>query len=126
MKPSEINIITDMRLKGQGASAIAAALRLSPNTVKSYIRRHPDLPGTHCCVQCGNTFSQPTGRREKRFCSDKCRTSWWNAHQEQINKKAYYTLVCQYCGKEFESYGNKNRKYCSRTCYQQSRGKQLG
>ena len=126
MKQSDINAITDMRLKGCGASAIAAVLRLSPNTVKSYMRRHPDLPGTHRCARCGSIFAQPEGRREKKFCSDKCRTSWWNIHQEKINKKAYYTLVCQYCGKEYESYGNKNRKYCSRVCYQQSRGKQLG
>ena len=30
-------------------------------------------------------------------------------------------LTCQHCGKEFESYGNKNRKYCCRTCYIASR-----
>ena len=42
MKPSQIKAITEMRLNGQGASVIAAALRLSPNTIKSYIRRHPD------------------------------------------------------------------------------------
>ena len=70
MKPSDVKTITDMRLKGHGASAIAAVLQLSPNTIKSFIRRHPDLPGTHRCAQCGNTFSQPEGRRQKRFCSD--------------------------------------------------------
>ena len=36
---------------------------------------------------------------------------------EAINKKAYYTLVCEECGKEFVSYGNNRRKYCCRTCY---------
>ena len=126
MRQSDINVIRDMRIKGCGAAAIAAALRLSPNTVKSYLCRHPNLPGTHRCARCGNAYMQPEGRREKKFCSDQCRTIWWNAHQDRINKKAYYTLMCLYCGKEFDSYGNKNRKYCSRECYQRSRGKQAG
>ena len=32
-----------------------------------------------------------------------------------------YTLECQCCGNEFESYGNKSRKYCCRDCYVASR-----
>ena len=38
-----------------------------------------------------------------------------------IESYAHYNLTCEYCGKEFESYGNKNRKYCSRACYVASR-----
>lgn len=28
-----------------------------------------------------------------------------------------YILKCQYCGKDYESKGFKNRKYCSHECY---------
>lgn len=87
----------------------------------SHIRRHPDIPGTRRCMTCGVFVAQPTGRREKKFCSDKCRMAWWNSHPEAINKKAYYILVCEECGKEFESYGNNRRKYCCRNCYLNAR-----
>ena len=89
--------------------------------VPACIRRHPDIPGTRRCMTCGAFVAQPTGRREKKFCSDKCRMAWWNSHPEAINKKAYYTLVCEECGKEFESYGNNRRKYCCRNCYLNAR-----
>jgi len=46
---------------------------------------------------------------------------WWKEHQESLQKKAYYALTCQQCGKEFQSYGNKERKYCCRGCYIASR-----
>ena len=119
--------IIKMRSDGMTFSEIANQLQLSINTVKSFYRRNAKTKSQfETCMHCGKPIVQTEHKRQKKFCSDKCRTSWWNAHQEQINKKAFYTLVCQYCGKEFESYGNKNRKYCSRACYQQSRGKQLG
>ena len=113
--------INNMRLEGHGPSVIAATLGLSPGTVRSHIYRNPILPGTKACKNCGKPLVQPKGHREKKFCSDSCRMAWWNSHKETVNKKAYYQLVCRHCGKEFESYGNKNRKYCCRTCYVDSR-----
>ena len=32
-------------------------------------------------------------------------------------KERGYKLKCAYCGKDFISYGNKKRKYCSHYCY---------
>ena len=116
MKPQDKIAIDNLRMEGKSAGDIALILHLSPNTVRSHIRRHPDLPGTRRCMTCGEFVLQPTGRREKKFCSDKCRMAWWNSHPEAINKKAYYTLVCEECGKEFVSYGNNRRKYCCRSC----------
>lgn len=60
---------------------------------------------------------QVFGRKEKRFCSDKCRNKWWNTHLDKVNRRANYDFVCAYCKKPFISYGNKNRKYCSHECY---------
>jgi len=113
--------INNMRLEGHSPSVIAAKLGLAPGTVRSHIHRHPVIPGTKACQNCGKPLMQPKGRREKKFCSDACRMAWWNSHQEDVSMKAYYNLVCQHCGKEFESYGNKNRKYCCRACYVASR-----
>ena len=113
--------INNMRLEGHSPSVIAAKLGLSAGTVRSHIHRHPNIPGAKACKNCGRPLMQPKGRREKKFCSDACRMAWWNSHQEDVSRKAYYNLVCQHCGKEFESYGNKNRKYCCRACYVASR-----
>ena len=111
-----------LRLKEKTASDIALALHLSVNTVRSHIRRHP-LPNTVIvsCKHCGKNIVQIKGTKTKKFCSDSCRNAWWNTHQANINKKAFYHITCEQCGKEFDSYGNKNRKYCSRACYGNAR-----
>lgn len=113
--------INNMRLGGHSPSVIAATLGLPQSTVRSHIHRHPDLPGCKACKNCGKPLVQPKGRREKKFCCDACRMEWWNSHPDSVKKQAYYHLVCQHCGKEFESYGNRNRKYCCRKCYVASR-----
>ena len=121
MKKQEQETINTMRLQGKSASEIAWALGISVNTVRSHIRRHPELHGGKPCKNCGKQISVLPGRKEKLFCSDKCRMAWWNSHREQVQKKAYYRFTCTRCGKEFESYGNKNRKFCCRDCYLRSR-----
>ncbi|MDR1260537.1 MAG: RNA polymerase subunit sigma-70 [Oscillospiraceae bacterium] len=115
--------IPRMRREGMSYAQIASVLGLSANTVKSYCQRN-DLggvaaigAGSGACAHCGKPVNQTVGRKEKRFCSDTCRMAWWREHPERLNKKAVYKLVCAGCGKPFESYGNKNRKYCSHGCY---------
>ena len=36
---------------------------------------------------------------------------------KEVNKKAFYTLTCKHCGKEFTAYGNQKRVYCCHDCY---------
>lgn len=115
--------INNLRIQGYGSTRIADTLGLSVNTVKSHIRRHPEVSTGLLCPECGRPIAQNPKRKTKKFCSDKCRNAWWNSHQDRVDKKAYYTLVCKCCGKEFQSYGNKNRKYCSRACYDNVRRK---
>ena len=122
MTKHEIEILNIMRSRDKSAADIAIALGLSVNTVRSYIRRHPPKDTVEVgCRQCGKPVMQHKGRKAKYFCSDRCRNAWWNAHPEKVQRKAYYRLTCQFCEKEFVSYGNKNRKYCSRLCYADAR-----
>lgn len=122
MTKQEIETLNLMRSHDKSAADIAIALGLSVNTVRSYIRRHPPKDAVQVgCRQCGKPVMQHRGRKAKYFCSDRCRNAWWNAHPENVQRKAYYRLTCQFCGKEFVSYGNKNRKYCSRLCYADAR-----
>lgn len=64
---------------------------------------------------------QTAGRKEKKFCSDRCRMKWWNSHLDQVQRKANYDFVCPVCKKPFTVYGNANRKYCSHECYIEDR-----
>lgn len=110
-----------LRAEGQSYTRIADILCVSENTVKSFCRRN-NLSGTtnnnlkDRCRGCGSSLIQTKGAKQKHFCSDLCRMKWWNAHPEEVNRKAIYKLTCMLCGVEFESYGNKGRKYCSRAC----------
>ena len=115
--------INSMRLKGYSASTIATVLSKPASTIRSYIHRHPEIPDTKICQNCGERILQTKNNGKKKFCSDACRMQWWNNHQDDVNRKSFYTLTCKNCRKEFESYGNKNRKYCCRDCYIESRNK---
>ncbi|NLM15284.1 sigma factor-like helix-turn-helix DNA-binding protein [Faecalispora jeddahensis] len=121
MKPQDKLAIENMRLDGITPAEIASRLHLSPNTVYSHIRRHPKLPNARTCLNCGKPVKQFDGHKAKKYCSDKCRMAWWNSHQDEVKRKAFYTLTCSQCGKEFISYGNKDRKFCCRECYLDSR-----
>lgn len=122
MTKHEIETLNVMRSRGKTAVEIALTLQISVNTVRSYIRRHPPEDAVRVeCRQCRKPILQVKGRKAKYFCSDKCRNAWWNAHPEKVQRKAYYHLICEYCGKELISYGNRKRKYCSRPCYADAR-----
>lgn len=130
MTADEIEKITHLQQDGYGYKRIAALTGLSVNTVKSYCRRHPfsettDAEQDRLCRFCGNKLVQTPHKRKRCFCSDACRMSWWKAHPDKINRKAVYSLTCTYCGQTFESYGNANRKFCSRRCFGLSRRKEV-
>lgn len=69
------------------------------------------------CENCGVAIQQYAGRKTKRFCCSECRNQWWNKHLDQVNRKAYYEITCQHCGRVTTVYGDKRRKYCSHECY---------
>jgi len=111
-----------MRGMGESYAAIADALGISINTVKSYCRRNGlGSNSDDVCACCAKPLTHTPGHKKKRFCSDKCRMAWWTQHPEAVKRKAVYHFVCPICGTEFESYGNAHRRYCSRACFALSR-----
>ncbi len=113
--------ITTMRHQNYGYMKIAQLLELSDNTVRSYCRRNGldtgTMSNTNACKECGKSIKITGARKPKKFCSDECRTRWWNSHIDSVDKKAMYHFTCINCRKPFSAYGNKSRKYCSHNCY---------
>ena len=100
--------------------------RTSMNTaresVKSPLTERTYGEEARLCPQCGKVVKLHT-KHKKKFCSDRCRIDYWNSHQEQVHRKAYYSFECLNCGQSFKCYGNARRKYCSRRCYESYRRK---
>ena len=122
--------IADMRLLGFSCGEIAKRLRLSYNTIKSYCFREnltAEKDGSvegeaenEYCKNCGAVLTHRPGAKRKTFCSDHCRTAWWNRIRVYAasNRTSH---ICQCCGEVFESYGTQKRKYCGRDCYIRAR-----
>lgn len=112
-----------LRQQGESFTEIAKLLSLSPNTVKSICHRnnvqavHSGETDSNICKNCGKPLVQIPGKKQKAFCSTECRTAWWN----RIRRRKPYRLVCYCCGKEFVSFGNRKKKFCSQECYRISR-----
>ncbi len=132
--------IISLRAAGQSYARIAGALGLSVNSVKSFCRRDAlrgcagssiktvktEAPlGATACEQCRQPIVQTPGRKHKRFCSDVCRTAWWNAHRTQVRRKTTRTFCCARCGMQFSRYGVTRRSFCSRSCASAARRKEF-
>lgn len=129
--------IIALHAAGQSYARIADALNLSVNSVKSFCRRNAlsgcagkpvaqieseTTQNATFCEQCGQLTVQTPGRKHKRFCSDTCRTAWWNAHRTQVCRKTMRTFCC---GMQFSRYGVTRRSFCSRSCASAARKKEF-
>lgn len=121
--------LEQLRSEGLGYKRIAAELGLSLNTVQSYCRRHPDeMRAPECsneneCLYCGIMLHPTPGAKKRKFCSDRCRITWWNAHPEAGAKRRVREVSCAYCGVLFFVVGERMRRYCSRICSAKARAK---
>ena len=79
--------IKSMREEGLNASQIAELLEMTVNTIRTHIRRHPEIDGARKCLFCGKWVVQTPGKKIKKFCSDKCRRGYWNAKRGEKNEK---------------------------------------
>ena len=94
------------------------------NIMRSCPRKEPvktlleDMRSGKACMFCGAPITQ-TGKagRKRKFCCDTCRLEYWKLHRyEKESKPAHHHIqACVYCGRPFDVYGNKPRKYC---CHQ--------
>lgn len=125
MTDSQKSSIDKMRQEGYGYAKIAQVVGASENTVKSYCRRQKSLTEkeeTNTCAECGCLIDM-TKRCGRRFCSDACRTKWWNKHPKS---EMPYSAVCACCGKEMSMRRKNEKKYCSHRCYITARYKKGG
>ena len=83
-----------LRLQGIGYKRIAAELGLSKNTVSSFCTRHNlggsrNADGTvqHPCRYCGKSVPQAPHRREKFYCSGKCRCAYFYEQKKKAAAK---------------------------------------
>jgi len=115
--------IAKLQLKGYGYKRIAKELSLSPNTVKSYIKRHPldevRAELLSVCLYCGKGLEHTPGKKKKKFCNAACRDRWKNTHPTKTAGKL--TLICEGCGQEFYAFPSRRTRYCSRACYEKAR-----
>ena len=115
--------IIKMRSDGMAFSDIADHLQLSINTVKSFYRRNTKTISSEICKQCGKPIVQTKHKRQKKFCSDKCRNSSWSAHPQERKLKKAYHHTCTYCGAVFEN-NRSQSKYCTVRCFAYARRKE--
>ena len=118
--------IERLRLNSFSYSYIAKQLNINLNTIKAHFRRNSlaqakidieDAADPNRCKHCGKKLNHTPKAKPKKFCCEFCRHRYWNAHRDQMKRKAFYFVDCAHCGKLFESYGNAGRKYCSHECY---------
>ena len=125
--------ICELRMTGLGYRAIANEVELSRDVVRNFCKNNgmngylanaddnirKMVIDNALCLNCHIPIKQPKRGKARKFCSEECRRTWWKENADKGNRKetAVYKLVCEYCGEEFESYGNKNRKYCCHECY---------
>ena len=132
MTEQQKSTIKTLRQQNFSYNAIANALGLTISTVKSYCQRsglagnrkeafksNSDTPKVlpTFCRCCGKSLIQREKIKHRKFCSDECRVTWWNSHQEQVKRRNPRTGKCLCCGKEFTWYGPKPKKFCNHECY---------
>lgn len=93
MNINNVQAIQTLRQENYSYACIAKQLGMNTNTVKSICRRAGivtfDVPrktktekqNLCVCKNCGTPINNPWNRVQKQFCSDKCRTVYWNNHR---------------------------------------------
>ena len=107
--------IWDLRAKGKTYKEISFELNLPIGTVKTYCTRN-DV-GSGKCRYCSKSIVQIPGRKRKKFCSDSCRTKWWNLNRRIKKHRFIKPKICEHCGSSFLPIKRPTQKFCCRECY---------
>jgi len=112
MSMSQKEIIIALRDQGMSYQDIARIAKVSEVNARSICSRayqHNDIQNDGMCRYCGVKLTNTAGKKQKQFCSDKCRYDWHNQHK-------LYVRVCECCGNEFISFGHPYKRFCSIRC----------
>ena len=116
MTKEELSRVMELRKIGLSYKDISVQTNIPVGTLKStFSRIEEKCTETNNCKFCKKTLINTTGKKEKKYCSDKCRMSWWNSNREE-GPKVEFLKVCANCQFKFPT-RNKNQKYCSHRCY---------
>lgn len=107
-----------LREQGLGYKKLAIETGIPISTIKSFLKKEKANDKNHC-LYCETFIVQTPHKKQKKFCSDKCRNAWWSAHPEKRKGKSY-SHTCLYCGKVFST-DKQASKYCSRACFAEAR-----
>lgn len=116
--------IRKLRLEGSGYGKIAQILNLPKSTVSSFCKTMTNQ--SLLCLHCNKKLKQTKGHRQKKYCSDECRMSYWKSNKAEISRKPEYLVECFHCHTSFSTYQSLKRKYCSRDCYLKNRVENIG
>ena len=103
--------IDKMRKVGYSMQTISDELQIPVGTIKSYLSRRNPAPR---CAYCNQVIPREMHRKNKRFCSDRCRNAWWRNNCNA--SKTAVKVVCPVCGTAFTSFPSKHQTYCSKAC----------
>ena len=73
------------------------------------------------CLYCGDMFEVRAKVKPKKYCSDRCRTRFFQDNRILEDCEPYQISICEYCGAEFFNINNVSRKYCSQAHYRAAR-----
>ena len=121
MTSEQRNRILFLKSKGCSLPEISERVQVSVNTIKSFLSRHRDDISTDYreenldeesfletvdhntdeneteerdkCEFCGIPIFHIEGKRKKKFCSDKCRMSWWYRNRNNDNGESVYCFT---------------------------------
>lgn len=113
MTDKEKTTIDNLAASGATITDISEKLRISRNTVKSYLQRKKTAD---VCLNCGADLTHIPHKKKKKFCSDKCRMHYWNTHPDEMSHTNSIVIKCEVCGKAVLSYRKKPRRFFSREC----------
>ena len=112
-----------LRLKNSGLSYadISKKLNVPIGTIKSVISRNKGKSIKNTCKWCGKDLVDTPHRKTKTFCSEECKSKWWNKNRQNYKSKSKVEITCACCGKTFYDYSWRKRVYCSDLCYKKVR-----
>jgi predicted nucleic acid-binding Zn ribbon protein len=126
-KQELIDIICAYRLQGLSYQEIAQKTGTTSDYARTVYSRAnckkkqkdetKKLKPTGYCQECGKPVNGK--RRDRLFCSDKCRYDYKNRKKEHTP----FICICENCGQSFIAYGNPYKRFCSSDCREDARRK---